>query len=389
MKLIYKLLIAAALILPLLALLRPGYLSQADLQVIFLNQMQQCMEDGQIPCRWVPDMGAGFGLPFFNYNASLAYYLGMLFVSFGIGYINTLIILFAAATILAFYFMYILLHEFFGEAGAIIAGIIFVYIQHFAIQLFFGDSLGMAWATVLLPLILWSLYKFVKKNKLKYFVISIATISATILTHNIFALFYISLSIIWVGMWLVKYKNINTMAWTLVIYLWALSLSAFFIVPALFEKNLVKNVTRVQGALTEQPSIDLDEYWPNAVEKLPQTPSDKRPVVVLGNATISPLSVRSSRWQFDAEVHGTSNATMIVPIHDFTKWEVVDNGVLTPHTTNTNDGLITIELPPGKHIVVGWFKNTKVRELANLISFCAFVGLMIIVSLKKWNKRLH
>jgi len=53
-------------------LIRPGYFPMHDdLQAIRLLQMDKCIKDGQIPCRWVPDMGYGYGYPQFNYYKSL------------------------------------------------------------------------------------------------------------------------------------------------------------------------------------------------------------------------------------------------------------------------------------------------------------------------------
>jgi len=49
-------------------LLRPGFFSmQDDLQAFRIQQLDKCLDDGQIPCRWVPDAGYGYGYPQFNY----------------------------------------------------------------------------------------------------------------------------------------------------------------------------------------------------------------------------------------------------------------------------------------------------------------------------------
>ena len=49
-------------------LFRPGYFTMHDdLQVMRLFEMDRCLQDGQIPCRWAADLGAGYGQPMFNY----------------------------------------------------------------------------------------------------------------------------------------------------------------------------------------------------------------------------------------------------------------------------------------------------------------------------------
>ena len=77
----------AIIILVLIAsrdLIKPGYFSiHDDLQVGRLYQMELCFRDLQIPCRWVPDMGYGYGYPLYNFYPSLPYYFGMIFYFIG------------------------------------------------------------------------------------------------------------------------------------------------------------------------------------------------------------------------------------------------------------------------------------------------------------------
>ena len=57
-----------------------GYFNMHDdLQMMRQLQMEKCFIDGQIPCRWVPDMGYGFGFPLFNFYPPLPYMVGELF----------------------------------------------------------------------------------------------------------------------------------------------------------------------------------------------------------------------------------------------------------------------------------------------------------------------
>ena len=60
-----------------------------DIQVLRLAQMHRCFLDGQIPCRWTSEFGAGFGLPMFNYYAPLATLVGLPFVYLGLSYLTS------------------------------------------------------------------------------------------------------------------------------------------------------------------------------------------------------------------------------------------------------------------------------------------------------------
>ena len=49
-------------------LFKPGYYNMHDdMQMIRQLEMEKCLRDGQIPCRWTPDLGYGYGYPLFNY----------------------------------------------------------------------------------------------------------------------------------------------------------------------------------------------------------------------------------------------------------------------------------------------------------------------------------
>jgi len=91
-----------------LPLLRGGYFShQDDLQIIRIFEMRKCFSDFQIPCRWVPDMGWGNGMPVFNFYGPLAYYWGAI-LSFVFGFIGSAKILFFITLVGGSFGMYLL-----------------------------------------------------------------------------------------------------------------------------------------------------------------------------------------------------------------------------------------------------------------------------------------
>src|SRR3990172_970811 len=80
MKKIYPFLIILVLSLPAgWYLLGRGYFNMHDdLQVMRVYEMSKCFSNGQIPCRWSPDMAYGYGQAMFNYYSAFPYYLGVL-----------------------------------------------------------------------------------------------------------------------------------------------------------------------------------------------------------------------------------------------------------------------------------------------------------------------
>src|SRR3989344_4725599 len=94
-----------------IALFKGDYFSHHDdLQVMRVFEMRKCLIELQIPCRWVPDMGYGYGYPLFNYYSATPYYLGALF-SFVFGYIFSVKLLFLTTIVLASVGTFLLVQE--------------------------------------------------------------------------------------------------------------------------------------------------------------------------------------------------------------------------------------------------------------------------------------
>jgi hypothetical protein len=93
---IFLLIILVATLLASRTLLGKGYFQMHDdLQMMRQLQLEKCFLDLQIPCRWVPDMGYGFGFPLFNYYPPLPYLIGQGMRLLGIAFTSTAMLTFA------------------------------------------------------------------------------------------------------------------------------------------------------------------------------------------------------------------------------------------------------------------------------------------------------
>lgn len=124
---IYGLVITLVLLWPLFA--APYFSHHDDVQVIRLYEMTQCLKDYQIPCRWVPDLGGGFGYPLFNYYAPLPYYFGSVIYLITGQLIFSTKVMFALPFIFSFIFMY-LLGKKFGERWVVLCLQLFIRSSH-------------------------------------------------------------------------------------------------------------------------------------------------------------------------------------------------------------------------------------------------------------------
>lgn len=230
MKLIKKnwsLLIGLLLILPTLwPLFRADFFQMHDwTHVARLVELDVALKAGQIPPRWAPDLGWGQGMPLFHFYAPLPYYFAELLYLIKLPAVWAIKIVFGLNFIVGFYFMYLWAKSFWGKSGGLIAAIAFTYLPYRAVQFYVRGSLGELTAMTFLPLLFYALNK-------KKIIFSALAWTAIFLSHNVIALFSL--------FFLPFYFIFNIKNWQkfILISLLTFGLSAFFILPAFFEKNL-------------------------------------------------------------------------------------------------------------------------------------------------------
>src|SRR3989338_10299612 len=105
----------------------PGYFSHHDdLQVMRIFEMRKCIEDFQIPCRWVPDLGFGNGYPLFNYYSVFPYYIGGI-ASYFLGFIGSAKLLFFISAALAGTSMFLFGRGLFGTYPALTSATLYMF----------------------------------------------------------------------------------------------------------------------------------------------------------------------------------------------------------------------------------------------------------------------
>ena len=72
-----------------------------DIQAFRLFELDKCVRDAQVPCRWVPDMGYAYGYPQFNYYAPFPYYFMEMVHLLGFGFLDSTKMGFMASILLS------------------------------------------------------------------------------------------------------------------------------------------------------------------------------------------------------------------------------------------------------------------------------------------------
>jgi hypothetical protein len=250
-------------------LLTSGYFNMHDdLQMMRQLEMEKCFKDLQIPCRWVPDMGYGFGFPLFNYYPPLPYLIGEVFRLVGFSFVDTVKIVFLLSFVVSGVTMYLLAKEFFGpimlnlpagkaglrgvsvSLGAVVSSIFYIWAPYHAVDVFVRGAMNEAWALSWFPLILWAGYRLVsdEKNAKKWTVALALSFVALLLSHNLMAMIFAPIFAGWLLIWIIKSRKlIFNIKYLVLSGFLTLGLSAFFTLPAIFEQKYVQVNTLVTG----------------------------------------------------------------------------------------------------------------------------------------------
>lgn len=236
-KFIDPLLILIIISFTVLPLFHKGYFPvHDDEQVGRLIELDTALKDLQIPPRWTPNLGFGYGYPLFNFYPPFIYYIGEIFHLLGFSFINSIKIIYFLGFFFSAYFMYLFAKSYFGRSGGFLAAAFYTYAPYHALDAYVRGSLSEFFAFVFFPLIFYSFYK-------KNLILSSLSLACLILTHNLTALIFVPFLLIYIF-----YLYGSHLTKPILSLFLAFGLSAYFTLPSLFEKKY----TLVDKILTEE-----------------------------------------------------------------------------------------------------------------------------------------
>jgi hypothetical protein len=120
------------------------------------------------------------------------------------------------------------------------------------------------------------------------------------------------------------------------------------------------------------------DYLPIYAERPPGGAAPAQPWLEEGKGEISDFQKGTDWQEFSAEVV-SDQAIIRLALYDFPKWKVWVDGRAISFNHENELGLITFEVPKGKHQIKAQLTNTFIRTLANLVSLVSWVGLIGLV----------
>ena len=227
--------------------------------VVRLGDMYREIKDLQFPARFSGYLNFEYGYPLFNFAYPMPYYLGVIFVFLKLGFVNSVKFLFLLSTVLSFFSMFLLSESLWKNKWAgIISGIFYIYVPYRIIDLYVRGSIGESLSFVLFPLILLGI-KNIHDSKKPALAILLTGIlyGLLITTHNIMAVLF-GLLILFIAIVFLFKKEFKFLLNLFLSIIYSLCFSAFFWMPAIFEKNLI--------LLSKIPIADRSLYFVNPAQ---------------------------------------------------------------------------------------------------------------------------
>ncbi|HEY1291728.1 MAG TPA: 6-pyruvoyl-tetrahydropterin synthase-related protein [Chloroflexota bacterium] len=231
------LLLSVSLLWPLVV--APYFSHQDNVQTMRIYEMHQCIVDLQIPCRWVPDLGGGYGNPLFNYYAPLPYYVGELFYLTTHNVITAAKLTFATGFVAAFVFMYLFARRLWGELGGSLSAIFYVLAPYHARNMYIRGAMGELWAMAAFPLVFWAFLRLRDRMTAWNALLLGGAVALLMVSHNLSAALFFGVLALIAALHVWSSRQFTYARYLVLAVLWAIALSAFYLFPMLLETGAV------------------------------------------------------------------------------------------------------------------------------------------------------
>jgi len=235
-KLILFLISAFIILLSVLPLFRNDFVltDDSNLYPTFLYEFDTGIKAGHLLPRWSADFWLGLGSPLFNFNQPLFFYLAEFFHLLGFGLVTSIKATVILGMALGFFFMYLFAKSIWGKEGGFISAVVFTFYPYHLALVYIRGAFAEFFALSLIPMILFSFLRLAQTKKLGYFLLSSLSLALLILEHNIVALFFSPLLVVYliVIFWKDFKKKIIIFGLAIIV---SFNLAAFFIGPAFYE----------------------------------------------------------------------------------------------------------------------------------------------------------
>lgn len=210
-----------------LALFHPGFFLTDDgnWMIIRFSAFYDAMRHGEFPVRFLPRLNHELGYPVADFLYPGFMYLGVAFHIIGAGFVNSVKIILGLSLLGSGIFSFLWLRKKFGILPSIVGALFYTYFPYHLWDVYTRGSVGEVLALCVVPFILW-------QSEENNYAVTILGTAFLILSHNTLALLFLPCI---VGYMLFVQKLSFIVVGSII--LWSLAISAFFWMPALYDKK--------------------------------------------------------------------------------------------------------------------------------------------------------
>ena len=218
--------------------------------------MARALHDGHFPVRWSQNFGYGYGMPLFQFYGPLPFYLGGILYLFSQNVILNIKALFLLSNVGTALGGYLLGKKLFGRQGGLVTAAALTLAPYRAVNLFVRGALSESWAIMFLPWILLGAIKIFHQEKQGWLVFCLGLVGL-FLSHNITTMLFLPVLVLFVLGYLLmmvwrqaselyrngRFRGLNLLRISSRFLgggLLAAGMSAFYLVPAFFEKGFTQ-----------------------------------------------------------------------------------------------------------------------------------------------------
>lgn len=238
--------------------LTPTRSADGLLHLYRLVQLDSLWRSGILFTRWLPDVAYGYGMPVLNYYAPLVYYLTAPLHLLGVPFTLALNLSLAAALLVGAVGMFFFARALVGELQdistfassqapqnlsglvALVAAIAFLYAPYVLFNAFQRANLAEQWALAFAPFALWRFLELTRRANALNWALAILLFAAVLLSHNVTGFLFAPLLLFFTIACVVAQnaqRSPRAWMWTLSAFGIAVTLAAFFLLPALVERD--------------------------------------------------------------------------------------------------------------------------------------------------------
>jgi len=213
----------------------PLYPSQDGLyHIARISEFDASITNWQIPPRLAPNIENQIGYPLFIANYQLPYYLAEVFTLPTQNSAFAFKAVMSVTFILSAVFAFLLFKNVGSNLASLTGAIFYTYLPYRFANLYDRGSFGESVALMFVPLVLLGLYQ-VKKNSKHSFILLSVSIFGLITSHTVIFILFAPFFLLY--FLLIIKPDTSILKKTIVAVLFAIALSAFQLIPAVFEKR--------------------------------------------------------------------------------------------------------------------------------------------------------